>query len=252
MTSSYCFVNQKIKILCAYLLKVLLFISMLISSHSYSADLQCESSYKIFEGIYNDINSVRDGANLNLTQLARFEHKYSYSRLFDQNHPGQVYSSGNWIDQKVYADQVLMSHLLFVKLKTKNLGVKWGRPKANFISDVGEICIIPFEYRYSYLDESVTQRTDNIYVRNLKNNEWRVFIYLGYERKQDFDEFFPDFPKTIKLSEIYSSEGNSIERYIAVQAQVYKALGIELTAEKIENMRLRKKAINERRKENGF
>lgn len=233
-------------------MKKLLLSLILFSSNGYSADLQCENSYKIFEGIYKSWLSVRDGPNLNISLLKRFDEKYDYSRLFIEKHPGQIYYLSNWISVKQYYDRVLLSHAMSVGSRSKNLGIKLEKPKANFFSSVGEVCVIPIESRSLYLDKEVTVKADNIYVRDIESNEWRVFVYTGIEYKKDFDEFFPDFPKSVKLSEISSSLDSSFDASIQRTAEIYKTYGVELTPEMIEQKKESKRIIDERRKANGF
>lgn len=233
-------------------MKKILFSLILLSGHGYTADLQCEKSYQIFRGIYNDYLSVRDGPNLNLSLLKKYEDTYEYSRLFSKNHPDQVYRYGNWISKAAYADQVLLEHAMIVGAHSKFFGYRLEKPKANFISSVGEVCVVPIESRSSYLGEDVTLHLDSIFVRNLNSNQWHVFEYLGSELKKDFDEFFPDFPKSIKLSERHSSLDPSFEASIKRTAEIYKALGMELTPEMIERRKAGRKRIDERRKANGF
>lgn len=223
-----------------------------VSLGVHAENLQCENSYKIFEGIYKSWLSVRDGPNLNISLLKQFDEKYDYSRLFSEKHPGQIYYLSNWISVKQYYDQVLLSHAMSVGSRSKNLGIKLEKPKANFFSSVGEVCVIPIESRSLYLDKEVTVKADNIFVRDIKSNEWRVFVYSGIEYKKDFDEFFPNFPKSVKLSEISSSLDPSFEASVQRTAEIYKAYGVDLTLEMIEQKKEARKRIDERRKANGF
>lgn len=225
---------------------------MTVSSGAYAENLQCKNSYKIFEGIYSDFLSVSNGPEVNLTLLGQLESKYDYSRLFTRNHPGQLYSNGDWVSVDEYNDQIILSHAIRLGSRTKYLGIKLKKSKANFLSGVGEVCVVPTEVKLLYLDKEIINRFDNIFVRDLKNNTWRVFMYIGIEHKKDFDEFFPDFPKSVKLSERYSTLDPSFGESIKRTAEIYKAYDIKLTPEMIEQRKEARRIINERRKANGF
>ncbi len=225
---------------------------MTVSLGAYAENLQCKNSYKIFEGIYSDLLSVSNGPEVNLTLLGQLESKYDYSRLFTRNHPGQLYSNGDWVSVDEYNDQIILSHAIRLGSRTKYLGIKLKKSKANFLSGVGEVCVVPTEVKLLYLDKEIINRFDNIFVRDLKNNTWRVFMYIGIEHKKDFDEFFPDFPKSVKLSERYSTLDPSFGESIKRTAEIYKAYDIELTPEMIEQRKEARRIINERRKANGF
>ena len=41
-------------------------------------------------------------------------------------------------------------------------------------------------------------RIDHIFVRDTKNNQWRVLAFNRDISNKDFHEFFPDFPDQIK------------------------------------------------------
>lgn len=234
-------------------MKKLLLSLILFSSNGYSADLQCENSYKTFERIHKEINSVNEGGgNFNLTLFGRLKAKYDYSIRFSHNHPDKVYDDGDWIDGEEYIQNVFNGYTVYKILNYRETNFHFEKPKVNFISSVGEVCVIPFETRYIYFDEQMIQRTDDIFVRDMKSNEWRKFRYLGYEKQEDFDEFFPDFPKSVKLSERFLSKKYSLEQVMDMDAKIYKALDLELSREIIEKTKRRWMEIEERRNENGF
>lgn len=81
-------------------------------------------------------------------------------------------------------------------------------PKANFMSDVGEICIIPVQ-TYIRLDDEddsetseqhyvVGMRIDHLFVRDIKLGSWSVFEFNRDILDQDFDALFPNFPVHLK------------------------------------------------------
>lgn len=168
----------------------------LLSFSSYSSELKCPESYDIFQGIIKGAVDVR--RNGNLKQIKAHNERYDYPALFNKNHPGQFYLFG-WRDESEY-DELLHD----ISYKIKNGTAKGHRatllkPKADFIASVGEICIIPMYYSANYDGKQGGNLTDVFFVRDIQNNQWRVFIYTGDESEEVMDEFFPDLPKRIKM-----------------------------------------------------
>lgn len=162
---------------------------------SYSSELKCQDSYDIFQKIFSSAVDVRrDG---DLKQIKEHNERYDYPALFNKNHPGQFYLYG-WKDEAKY-DEILdtISYMIQSGIskehKTTLLQVK-----ANFISGVGEVCVIPMYYDGNIDGEKKRSLHDVFFVRDIHSNEWRALIYTGDESEEDFNEFFPDFPKDIK------------------------------------------------------
>jgi len=173
------------------------------SFSSYSSELKCKDSYDIFQKIFSSAVDVRrDG---DLKQIKEHNERYDYPALFNKNHPGQFYLYG-WKSEAEY-DEIL-DYISFM-IKT---GISKGHKttllqvKANFISSVREVCIIPMYYDVNIDGEKKRSLHDVFFVRDTHSNEWRTLIYTGDEPEEDFNEFFPDFPKEIqkKLSKLKS------------------------------------------------
>ncbi|MEG2301199.1 MAG: hypothetical protein RSC03_12070, partial [Acinetobacter sp.] len=126
--------------------------------------------------------------------------------------------------------------------------------KANFISTVGEVCVVPWTSEDKFFDKTYISQTDLIFVRNLNSNQWRNFVYLGIEKPEDFKEFFPDFPKSIKLSAAtangqYATTNQVYEISTNMLKFLFKS---ELSPAVVEEINNTIKDAEERLKVNGF
>lgn len=168
----------------------------LLSFSSYSSELKCSESYDIFQGIIKGVFDVRK--NGNLKQIKAHNARYGYTALFKENHPGQLYWYG-WRDEREH-DALLLHASDEIKIgKSKEHRTMLLKPKADFISSVGEVCIIPMYFSVNYDGKRAGSLTDVFFVRDIQSNQWRVFIYTGNESEEVMDEFFPDLPKRIKM-----------------------------------------------------
>lgn len=168
----------------------------LLSFSSYSSELKCSESYDIFQGIIRGAVEVRRSGDLK--QIKAHNERYDYPALFNKNHPEQFYLFG-WMDESEY-DETLNSISFKIKSgKSKGHKAKLLKPKADFISSVGEVCIIPMYYFVNIDGKQGISLTDVFFVRDIHSNEWRALIYTGDEPEEDINEFFPDLPKKIKV-----------------------------------------------------
>ncbi|WP_353168634.1 hypothetical protein [Acinetobacter sp.] len=168
----------------------------LLSFSSYSSDLKCSESYDIFQGIISGAVEVR--RNGDLKQIKAHNERYDYPALFNKNHPGQFYLYG-WMDESKYDNTLNYFSYMIKSGRSKGHKAILLKPKADFISSVGEVCIIPMYYFVNIDGKQGGSLTDVFFVRDIQNNEWRVLTYTGDEPKEEIDEFFPDLPKKIKV-----------------------------------------------------
>lgn len=167
----------------------------LLSFSSYSSELNCSESYDLFQGIIKGAVDVRK--NGSLKQIKEHNARYDYPAIFNKNHPGKFYLYG-WISESEY-DELLEYISNNIKSgKSKEHKAILLKPKEDFISSIGEVCIIPMYYYVNINGKQSKSLNDVFFVRDIHSNEWRVFIYTGEESEEDFNEFFPDLPKEIR------------------------------------------------------
>lgn len=167
----------------------------LLSLNLYSSELKCLDSYDILRGIYSSAVDVR--RNGNLEQIKEHNDRFDYPALFNKNHPDQYYLDG-WKDEHEYDGILDFIQYRIKSGESKGHKITLNKPKANFISSVGEVCVIPMYYDVTIKGKQSRSLSDEIFVRNIESNEWRVFSYSGDEPEEAFNEFFPNFPKEIK------------------------------------------------------
>lgn len=179
--------------------KILTFLVCITLNHvTYAEDLQCEKSYAEFNQYLTDLNNI--GKNGDVAQLDKFLEKTEYSRLFKTKHQNQIYYNTDWINKQEYQLALQFQTGLTKSDQYQHIKFNLQPPKANFILSVGEVCVIPWTSEDKIFNKTYVSQTDLIFVRDLKNNQWRSFTYLGTEKPEDFKEFFPHFPITLKLS----------------------------------------------------
>lgn len=166
----------------------------------YAQELQCSKNYPLFEKMMEDKMMIMK--NGNFEEVLRFKDKYAYSTLFDSKYLGKMFTGVKWVSPEEYADRVKR---VMDDVKSGFIvddGNKLFPIKYNGILSAGEVCVIPVEARFMINGKEKLDRKYTIYVRNLKTNEWRSLIYSDYISKDDFNEFFPDFPNDIDLSKV--------------------------------------------------
>lgn len=231
--------------------KLLLLSSLLFSAQTFSADLQCPKSYETFKKIQEEgINVVKNGTN---DEIQAFSDRYDYSMLFKKNHVGQSYLLDNWIDENVAKMSFLIMASSIKNGETELVNYTLNELKANFLSSIGEVCVVPMQSTSIYFDEESTTSADVIIIRDLNSNQWRLLTYYGSERKEDFHEFFPDFPKSVKLSASSTTykSGNNLTS-IDYAKIIYKKMGMDVPREVLTELQKKQEETKLRRKMNGF
>ncbi|WP_445114530.1 hypothetical protein [Acinetobacter sp. WZC-1] len=205
--------------------KILVGLVGCLAAFANAATLECEHSYSLFKEI---IQKKSDADYMSgWDEIHDYIAKYDYTQIFNKNHPGKQFwvdkhlyfaesSWGNnqWISQREYNKRIK----LIVKRNAESVFNPYFHeilpPKANVLTQSGEICVVPVQAYLKVegetaLKEEGNQKTpenlvleamriDHIFVRDIKNNEWRVLEFNSYITDKDFYEFFPDLPDNIK------------------------------------------------------
>jgi hypothetical protein len=93
---------------------------------------------------------------------------------------------------------------------------------------------------------------DVIFVRDIKTNDWRRFIYLGVEDKKDFVEFFPDFPKSTTLSKMLIDNKDFAESASEFALLMLVEMEAEITPELKEAVEAQSEPFKVKLKANGY
>lgn len=182
-----------------FLKKYILFIiSLFLSTFLYAANLECSKSYLKFSKLLEE--KVNLLTNSDIEGVLAFKDKHAYSSLFNANHPNQKFSTIRWISNDEYVSMVKKSMQMMKTGDFRFSESKLFPIKYNGIIRAGEICIIPIESTAISKGRELKHKDYYIYIRDLQSNEWRSIIYLDQISKENFNEFFPDFPQGLDLS----------------------------------------------------
>ncbi|ENV32732.1 hypothetical protein [Acinetobacter gerneri] len=161
-------------------------------------DLKCENSYSIFREMTQQRIDIEQSGTAK--QYKEYLEKTDYSYLFKNNHPNQIYWAKRWNDVESFIKASSSSIQKIQSEGYKNYYFKMGKPKANFISALGEMCTVPLISKDYFKGIDVYSTFDVVYVRDLKTNEWRKFMYYGVEDRQYLREFFSNDLRRLNLS----------------------------------------------------
>lgn len=210
-------------------------LTTLASSFSFAENLQCEKSYEIFNKQGDkEVEILKNGS---LDDVLKFYDQIEYDRKLKPKHQGQTFSSGEWISDAEYRKDIKLQQDLAKDGSYKNIASSFLKPKLNYISSVGEVCVVPMQSQDEIFKKPMQTEADIIFIRDIQTNEWRRFIYFGIEDKKDFNEFFPDFPKNVKLAQMLIDNKNFAESTSEFGLLMLEEMGVEITAEMKEMMK---------------
>ena len=73
-----------------------------------------------------------------------------YDRKLKPKHQGQTFSSGEWISDTEYRKDIKLQQDLAKDGSYKNIDSTFLKPKLNYISSVGEICVVLCNHKMKY------------------------------------------------------------------------------------------------------
>lgn len=176
---------------------------LMVSTFSTAQEFECEQNYPQYKKILDEEITLLKNGDLNL--LTQYYDKNNYSSLFNIKHAEQRYKFYRWIDFEQYEAESA-EFLNSLKEGAIDIGkFTLNKPISNLMISVGEICVFPItlELKISGEDDSALGMT--IFVKGPQSNEWKIFNYNTRISEEDFNEFFPDFPKDV-LSKMQSLE----------------------------------------------
>lgn len=176
---------------------------LMASTFSTAQDFKCEKNYPEYKKILDEEVTLLKKGDLN--QLTQYYDKNNYSALFNHNHAEQRYKFYRWVDFEQYEAE---SAQFVNSLKEGEIQIgkfTLDKPISNLIISAGEICVFPITLELKISGEIDNANGMAIFVRRAKSNEWKIFNYNSRISEEDFNEFFPDFPKDV-LSKMQSLE----------------------------------------------
>ncbi|MFW1745512.1 hypothetical protein ACG9XW_04690 [Acinetobacter guillouiae] len=225
-------------------------LTTLASSFSFAENLQCEKSYEIFnKQADKEVEILKNGS---LDDVLKFYDQIEYDRKLKPKHQGQTFSSADWISDAEYRKDIKLQQDLAKDGSYKSIASSFFKPKLNYISSVGEICVVPMRLQDEFFKKPMLTEADVIFVRDIQTNEWRRFIYLGVENKKDFNEFFPDFPKTTRLPKMLIDNKDFAESTSELTFLMLQEMGIEITDEVKEMVQAESEPLRVKLNENGY
>ncbi|MDR0235779.1 hypothetical protein [Acinetobacter sp.] len=220
------------------------------SSVSFAENLQCEKSYEIFNKQGDEeIEILKNGS---LDDVIHYYDQIEYDRKLKPKHPGQTFSSGEWISDAKYREDIQIQQDLAKDQSYKNIDASFLKPKLNYISSIGEVCVVPMRSHDEMFKKKMLTEADVIFVRDIKTNDWRRFIYLGVEDKKDFVEFFPDFPKSTTLSKMLIDNKDFAESASEFALLMLVEMEAEITPELKEAVEAQSEPFKVKLKANGY
>ena len=224
--------------------------SVCLSVSSFAQELKCEKNYDQFEKISTDVLKIAQTGSYQ--QYVAFNDQYDYSVQFRDQHPGQYYWGSDWISISEFHENEQMVFNWLRDETYQYIDQELAKPKLNFISRIGEVCVVPTRIRDVFFGSQHQTEFDVIYVRDLENNHWRMHNFAGNERVKDLKEFFNASAQQLQLSAQYTDGLNYAESgYIAAQ-KMYESLGIEITPEIKQELLNEKQETLIRLRKNGF
>lgn len=226
-------------------------VSLFFSSQGFSETIDCRKYSTAFKNMaYYSFALAKSGT---FSQSLQNTDQTSYSELFKDKHVGQRYYAGAWRDENEAIQMIKETYDFQHTGLIKDFKVKKVlAAKASYSSLQGDVCIMPLQTEFTFFGRYTQAEYDTFFVRAPQSSQWRVFIYVGIENKQDMAEFFPDFPEHIKLSAArynglnYADSGeDNVRQYFKYnQIPVPKEYEVELIKNKQEKLN--------KLKENGF
>lgn len=231
--------------------KVLLFsIALLCSAQSFSENLDCAKYANTFKN--QAYQSYALAKTTSYEEYKKFGQETDYSYLFVAKHPDQLYRSGAWYSEEEALDMSKAVYNLQRLGLIKDFKMQVLAAKGSYQSQYGDVCVMPIKAQYRFLDQDFENDYDAIMVRHPKTKRWRVFTYLGIEKKKDMAEFFPDFPANIKLAAARYNGKNYAEIADENARYYHEFYGLTMTEEYKTKLADIKRENMKALKENGF
>lgn len=181
--------------------KILLIIAIIICTPLKANELKCEENYEHFKARIIEDYSMFSRDDLN-SIIKLLNSNYYPINLKGPIPNKNIYWFGEWVNAKEYKTKIKEARNANLQAQIQLGDVSIAKPKFNYISDLGEICIIPVHVDFVMYGRNSTSTYDTILVRNLQDGNWKSYEYLGIEKRSDMEVLFPGLMDKVKLSQI--------------------------------------------------
>lgn len=229
---------------------LLLSIGLLCTQQGFSESLDCAKYTNTFKS--QAYQSYALAKTTSYEEYKKFQQETDYSYLFVAQHPDQLYRAGTWYSQTEALEMSKAVYNLQRLGLIKDFKMQVMAAKGSYQSKYGDVCVMPIKAQYRFLDLYFDNDYDAIMVRHPQTKRWRVFTYLGTEKKKDMAEFFPDFPSNIKLAAASYNGKNYAETADENARYYHEFYGLSMTKEYKEKLADIKRENIKALRENGF
>ncbi len=214
-------------------MKKILFIAGIVLSLPLKAnELKCEESYEYFE--IKAIEEMKNYEKGDFDAVREFSNSWYYAMNFKGPIPKkEKYYFGEWVNNKEFNRSIKNYLKAFDLSKSHFIDISYGKPKINYISDLGEICVVPVKTQNVVLGRNINTVSDMIFIRNLQTDTWKGFTYLGIEKKADMDLLFPGLISKVRLSQALYNNKDLVDSNIEIAIEFLKERRTNLPKEEL-------------------
>lgn len=223
----------------------------LLSTTAFAQDLRCEKDYGIFKKQFSqEVMILQNGSAEDLKSFYK-QNDYTINKT-TKNSSANIFYNGEW-----YSNQDFNEHMEIIldvskEEKLKNVSYTLSKPKVNYTSSIGEICVVPTQSEDYIAGVKFLSKYDQIFVRTLNTNEWKSYIYNGIEESSDMNHFFPNLLTKVKLSNLLANDKDFADTSVDMALIMLGSMGVELNDEMVEAVNKEAEPYRLKLKENGY
>lgn len=194
---------------------------MLLSLPLKANELKCEDSYEFLKTKASEEMKNYDTRDLDAIL------EYSNSMYYPMNFKGAIskkdtFFLGEWISNNEFKQNTKTALIGGDLMQHKFGDFSFGKPKINYLSNYGEICVVPVHSQSVMFEREISTTYDSIYIRNLQTDKWKHYVYLGIEKKEDMDLIFPGLLSKVRLSQVLNNNMDYFDFNIYVANEMMK------------------------------
>lgn len=223
----------------------------LLSTTAFAQDLRCEKDYGIFKKQFTqEVKILQNGSVEDLKSFYK-QNDYTVNKT-PKNLSANIFHNGEWYSNQEFDEYVEIILDVSKAEKLKNVSYTLRKPKVNYISPIGEVCVVPTQSEDYITGVKFLSKYDQIFVRNLNSNEWKSYIYNGIEESSDMEQFFPNLLAKVKLSQLLANDKDFADNSVYMALIMLNSMGVELNDEMVEAVNKEAEPYRLKLKENGY
>lgn len=232
--------------------KILFIVLMILSLPLKANELKCEESYEYFK-----LKALEQIKIIEMRDLDVFL-EFLNTMYYPMNFKGALskkdtFYLGEWVSEKKFKRSIKTELIGLDLLQHKFSDFSFGKPKLNYISENGEICVIPANSQSVLLGREISITHDGIFVRDLQTDKWKFYSYVGIEKKEDMDLLFPGLLSKVRLSQMLTNNMDYVDYNIYIANEMMKGQSLLVPKEEVLSaLEKRLKPENEMLKINGY